>query len=158
MKRTDITALLPDIDKDILDKIMDLNGADINLAKRGLDDLRAQLSTAQEELQALKAKPADSGQEAKIQALQDELAGLKLANTLRDLREKVSKETGVPASLLTAETEEACKAQAEAIKAFKDEKPGYPQLKDAGEVRTPGSSSARDKFADWMSEAFPAKN
>lgn len=158
MKRTDITALFPDATKDQIDKIMDLAGEDVNKAKGDLATVQGQLSAAQAELQALKAKPADSGQEAKIQALQDELAGLKLANTLRDLREKVSKETGVPASLLTAETEEACKTQAEAIKAFKDEKPGYPQLKDAGEVRTPGSSSARDKFADWMSENFPAKN
>ena len=69
-------------------------------------------------------------------------------------RERVSRDTGVPASLLTAETEEACKSQAEAIKAFA--KPaGYPQVRDGGEVHGSGPSSTRDKFADWMKDNFP---
>jgi len=154
MKRTDITALLPDIDKDVLDKIMNLNGEDINRAKGELDTIKGQLSTAQTELTALKAKGTDSSTAAELQAVKDELAGLKLANSLREMREKVSKETGVPASLLTAETEEACKAQAENIKTFAagTQPDGYPHVKDSGEARGTGSTATRDKFAEWFNE------
>lgn len=154
MKRTDITALLPDIDKDVLDKIMNLNGEDITRAKGELDTIKGQLSTAQTELNALKAKGTDNSTAAELQAVKDELAGLKLANSLRELREKVSKETGVPASLLTAETEEACKAQAENIKTFAagTQPNGYPQVKDGGEARGAGSTATRDKFAEWFNE------
>lgn len=154
MKRTDITALIPDIDKDVLDKIMDLNGADITKAHGELTALQGQLSAAQTELEALKAKPAGDNSAAELQALKDELAGLKNANALRDLREKVSKDTGVPVSLLTGETEEACKSQAEAIKSFADtsKAPGYPGLPDRGEVHNPGGTSARDQFANWAKD------
>lgn len=153
MKRTDITALIPDIDKDVLDKIMDLNGADITKAHGDLTALQNQLSTAQTELAALKAKPAD-GNAAELQALKDELENMKNANALRDLREKVSKDTGVPVSLLTGETEEACKSQAEAIKNFADtsKAPGYPGLPDRGEVRPTGGVSAREQFANWAKD------
>lgn len=151
MKRTDITALLPDIDKDVLDKIMDLNGADITKARGDLTALQGQLSAAQTELEALKARPAGDSAAAEIQALRDELAGLKTANALRELREKVSKDTGVPASLLTGDTEEACKTQAEAIKSFAGGS-GYPRLPDGGESRVPNSTATRDKFAEWFNE------
>lgn len=156
MKRTDITALLPDIDKDVLDKIMDLNGQDINRAKADLNTLQGQLAAAQTEIQALKAKPGGDDSTARIQALETELAGLKNANALRDLREKVAKDAGVPASLLTGETEDACKSQAEAIKSFaaSTKAPSYPGLPDGGEVRTPGTSTARDKFAEWAKESL----
>ena len=70
-----------------------------------------------------------------------------------ELREKVSKDTGVPASLLTAETEEACKDQAEAIKANANPK-GYPSFRDGGEVQPSGTSATRDKFADWFNETM----
>lgn len=154
MKRTDITALLPDIDKDVLDKIMNLNGEDITRAKSELDAIKGQLTAAQTELTALKAKGPDNSTAAELQAVKDELAGLKLANSLRELREKVSKETGVPASLLTAETEEACKAQAENIKTFAAgaQPDGYPHVKDGGEAHGAGSTATRDKFAEWFNE------
>ena len=154
MTRADITAIFPEASREQIDKLLDLNGGDINKAKGDLSALQGQLSAAQTELQALKAKPAGQDAAAKLQALQAELDGLKTANALRDLREKVSKDTGVPASLLTAETEEACKSQAEAIKSFAGSaKPaGYPGLPDGGEVRTPSSSATRDKFAAWFNE------
>lgn len=154
MTRADITAIFPEASKEQIDKLLDMNGGDINKAKGDLSALQGQLTAAQTELQALKAKPAGEDAAAKLQALQKELEGLKSANALRDLREKVSKDTGVPASLLTAETEEACKTQAEAIKSFAGSaKPaGYPGLPDGGEVRTPSSSATRDKFAAWFNE------
>lgn len=156
MTRTDITAIFPDATKEQIDRLLDMNGGDINKAKGDLSALQGQLSAAQTELQALKAKPADGDLAQRLQAVSDELNGLKQANALRDLREKVSKDTGVPASLLTAETEEACKTQAEAIKAYA--KPGkYPPVPDGGEVRPAGGAAPRDKFAAWMEEQFPSK-
>lgn len=153
MKRTDITELFPEATKEQIDRLLDLNGADIARAKGDLEAVRGQLATAQSEIQTLKAKPAGDDSAAKIKALEDELNGMKAANTLRDLREKVSKDTGVPASLLTAETEEACKDQAEAIKAYAKPQ-GYPSFRDGGEVHPSGASATRDKFADWFNETM----
>lgn len=156
MTRTDITAIFPDATKEQIDKLLDMNGGDINKAKGDLNALQGQLTAAQTELRALKDKPADKDSAARIQALEDELAGLKNANALRDLREKVAKDAGVPASLLTGDTEDACKSQAEAIKSFaaSTKAPSYPGLPDGGEVRTPGTSTARDKFAEWAKDSL----
>ena len=40
MKRTDITELFPDATAEQIDKLMDLNGQDINKAKGELDAIR----------------------------------------------------------------------------------------------------------------------
>lgn len=160
MKRTDITALLPDVDKDVLDKIMDLHGADITKAKGDLDAVKSQLATTQTELKTLKAKPpapesgADSQVTAKVAELQAEIDALKSAATVRALRDKVSKDTGVPAELLTGDTEDACKTQAEAIQAYAKAQPGYPALKDGGEVGKAAATATRDKFAEWAKDAL----
>ena len=61
----------------------------------------------------------------KMSALQKELDDLKSANTVKAIREKVAKDTEVPIELLTADTEEACKAQADAILKFAKPK-SYP--------------------------------
>lgn len=69
----------------------------------------------------------------KAAALQAQVESLTRANTLREVRAKVSAATGVPAELLSGETEEDCTAQAAAILKFA--KPGgYPVVKDGGEV------------------------
>lgn len=148
MKRTDITALFPDATPDQIDKLMDLNGGDINRAKGELDGLKTQLTSAQEELAALKAAAPekDKLKEAtdRAEALQAELDGIKKANEAREMRDKVAKETGLPVDMmefLTGADEEACLAQAkklvERIKAG-----GYPKVKDPGEARTPGITKA----------------
>ena len=154
MKRTDITALFPDATDEQIQKIMDLNGGDINRAKEGVTALQGQLAAAQERIGQLEAR--DPG--ADYNAVKAELDALKAANALRDLRAQVSKDTGVPAELLTGDTEEACKAQAEGIKAYSKAQPpaGYPAVPDGGEVHATGKDSARDKFADWMAEHYPA--
>lgn len=155
MKRTDITALFPEATKDQLDKLLDLNGADINAAKGDLETIKGQLSAAQTELDAIKAKPpADKDLAAQLKAVQEELTGLKAANSLRELREKVGKEKGVPADLLTGETEDACKGQADSILAFAKQQPGYPALKDGGEAHEGGSTATREQFASWFNEAM----
>lgn len=79
--------------------------------------------------------------------LQKELDAMKKAAVVREIRSKVSKETGVPESLLTATTEDACKEQAEAIKAFAD--PAYPKVKDGGETPHSNKQSTRQQFAVW---------
>ena len=86
-------------------------------------------------------------------AAETELANLKKAQSVRDMRDKVSQETGVPANLLTGETEEECKAIAEAIKAYAT--PSYPNVEDRGEVHTAQQVSAnpvKRQFADWLNQ------
>ena len=87
----------------------------------------------------------------KANALQAELDGIKKANSIRELREKVAKEKNIPATLLTGETEEECNAQADAILSFA--KPNaYPAVKDSGEARTSGKKGTKEQFADWFNE------
>ena len=80
--------------------------------------------------------------------LQKQLDALKQAEKVAGIRQQVSTETGVPVNLLTADTEEACKAQAEAIKAYAN--PGYPKVKDGGEPQNHGKATTRQQFADWL--------
>ena len=101
MKRTDITELFPEATKEQIDKLLDINGADINSAKGSVTELQAKLTAAQAEIDGLKAKdPGGAVTELQTQlgAAQAELAALKAANALRDLRAKVSRDTGVPDS------------------------------------------------------------
>lgn len=88
----------------------------------------------------------------KAASLQKELDGLKQAETVRQIRAKVSQETGVPETLLTASTEEECKAQADAIKAYAD--PGYPKVKDGGESRPMNTRTTGEQFAQWFEQSF----
>lgn len=86
-------------------------------------------------------------------AAQQQLDQLTHANTLRDLRAKVSAETGVPADLLNGDTEEICHAQAAAILKFAN--PGsYPVVKDGGELTRQNSASTSQQFADWFAQAL----
>lgn len=148
MKRTDITDLFPDAPKETIDKIMDLNGADVNAVRAEVEDLRKQLTEAQ------KYKGADEElqkAQQQISQLTSELNGMKTAETIRLTREKVSGEKKVPVHLLTGETEEACAKQADLILAFKNEG-GYPQIPDGGEPSNPPNTSTRDRFAAFMSD------
>ena len=47
MKRTDITQLFPEAPKETIDKLMDLNGADVNAAKAEVENLKAQAELQQ---------------------------------------------------------------------------------------------------------------
>lgn len=146
MKRTDITDLWPEAPKEAIDKLMAINGADVNASKAEIEDLKQKLAAAAN---------SDELQKAQQQAaqLQTELDAMKAAETIRLTREKVAGEKKVPAHLLTGETEEACAKQADEILAFA--KPsGYPNIRDGGEPRNPASGATRDKFAAWASEHF----
>lgn len=144
MKRDDITALIPDAPAEVIDKIMNLNGVDINTAKNGTADLQKQLEGAQKRLTELEKRPTAET----LSALQTELDGLKASNALRDMRDAVAQEKGVPAKLLTADTKEACEAQAQSILDFAMSS-GYPAVKDGGDPGTPPNLAPRDRFAAW---------
>ena len=144
MKRTDISDLWPEAPKEAIDKLMAINGADVNASKAEIEDLKQKLAAAAN---------SDELQKARQQAeqLQTELDAMKAAETIRLTREKVAGEKKVPAHLLTGETEEACAKQADEILAFA--KPGgYPNIRDGGEPRNPPQPTTRQKFADWAKD------
>ena len=150
MKRTDITELFPEAPKETIDKIMSLNGADVNAAKAEVETLKQQLAEAQ--------KSAAGNEELKkaqqqIDQLTQELTGMKAAETIRLTREKVAGEKKVPAHLLTGETEEACAKQADEILAFAQPS-GYPQVRDGGEVPITPKRTTREKFAEWAKDSL----
>lgn len=102
------------------------------------EEVATKSSEANTELEETKAKMA---------ALESQLAEMTKNNEVRAMKERVSSETGVPVSLLTAETEEACKAQAEGILAFSGTKAKYPTTKDGGETTPPTSSTKEEILA-----------
>ena len=152
MKRTDITGLFPDATAEQVNALMDINGADINSAKAGLGDLQTQLATANATIEQLRANAANVEElTTKATSLETELNALKASNAIRDMRDKVSKATGVPASLLTGETEEDCTAQAHGIVDFA--KPSaYPVIRDGGEVNATQKATPKDAFVDWFNQ------
>ena len=142
MKRTDITEIFPEATKEQIDKLMNINGADINAAKSEIDSFKKSFTEQSGE----KLTEAQK----QIEALTSELNGMKNAETIRLMREKVAAEKKVPANLLSGETEEVCAKQADDILAFA--KPSYPKVSDRGEVQNPPSSSVREQFAQWASD------
>ena len=157
MTRAEIATIFPDASDEQISNLLNINGADINKAKSGLDALRNQLSAAQAEAARLKDGPTAEKLQAEIDranGLQQQLDAYKQSDTLRQIREKVDVEKKIPVTLLTGETEEACAQQADAILAFA--KPGsYPAVPDGGEP-TGGSGAAktRDSFAGWFEQKF----
>ena len=149
MKRTDITDMFPEATPEQIDRLMGINGADINAAKRGIEDLQTQLAAAKDQLNT----PSDELKAAQKQAkdLQAEIDKMKAAEGIRTMREQVATANGVPAALLTGSTEEDCTAQAQAIMAFAKNNGGYPVVRDAGEMKfAPQKKETRDQFAEWF--------
>ena len=87
----------------------------------------------------------------RAEKLQAELSAMKHTEEIRTIRDKVAQTTGVPANLLSGETEEACTEQANAILSFKSEAP-YPTIKDGGEVQMNTKVDARTAFNEWASK------
>ena len=115
------------------------------------EDLKAKAAKYDEAEEANKSELQKATERANN--LESELAALKKENEVRVMRETVSKETGIPSNLLTGDTEEACKAQAEAIKAFAQPS-SYPKVKDGGEISTNHAGSTKQQFADFMSKVL----
>ncbi len=79
---------------------------------------------------------------------------MKNAEKIRGVREKVSKETGVPAELLSGTDEDSCKAQAEAIRKYAGAN-AYPDVGDGGRTQQNAKpESAADMFASWFSRSL----
>lgn len=76
-----------------------------------------------------------------------ELDALNAANTQRDMRARVAASTGVPVELLTADTEEACTAQAQAALKFAKPVNSYPDVRDGEPYLAPSAPN-------YAAEAF----
>ena len=113
-------------------------------------ELKAKASKLDEMEEAKKTELQKASEKAA--ALKSELDALKKANEIRGIREEVAKSMNVPTDLLTADTKEACEAQAKSLLAFASAKQGYPALKDSGEVSHAGNASTRDLFASFVSD------
>lgn len=148
MKRTDITELFPEAPKEAIDKIMSLNGADVNAAKAEVESLRQQLEEAQRNAES-SGLLAEARKQ--IETLTGELEGMKNAESIRLMREKIASAKKVPVGLLTGETEEACAKQADDILAFA-RPTDYPDVRDGGESAGLPKQSTRDQFADYMTK------
>ena len=134
--------------KAAIDAIMAENGKDIEAQKATIasltserDGLKSQLETAQGWEQKYNAE---------VPALTSQRDELQNKINIRDARDKVSADTGVPANLLTGNTEEECKAQADNILKWHGAQPKYPATNDGGEQTTPTGGTTREQFADWL--------
>lgn len=89
----------------------------------------------------------------RAEKLESELAAMKKAAEVREIRDKVAQEKGVPVALLTAETEDACREQADGILSFA--RPAeYPVLRDSGEIQGTVKGSTKQQFAEWANQAL----
>ena len=89
------------------------------------------------------------------ESLKKELAGMKEQEKIRGIRKKVSGDTGVPEDLLTGDSEEDCKAQAEAILKFaKGSK--YPGVKET-EHKTKSTSAEDSEYRELAGQIFGRK-
>lgn len=140
-------AKLPDA---AIDAIMAENGKDINAAKAEVKQMEKDLEKAKADLAAAKNGDPEELQKAKDEAAQykNELDGMKLAESLRVMREKVSKAKNIPVDLLTGDTEELCNAQADQILAFA-KVPAAPNLPNPGEPGGAAKPNTAQQFADW---------
>lgn len=130
--QTEVDAIISDRLKREREKYADYS--DLKTKAGQFDELTKAHGEAQKQAEDLKAK----------------LAALQKIVDTRDVRDKVSAETGVPVALLTAETEEDCKKQAEGILAFRGTAPKYPTVADGGEVGKTGGGTTRQQFAAWF--------
>lgn len=129
-----------------LDKIVGERLARDRAKYADYDDLKAKAAKYDEFEEANKTELQKQTERA--DALQAELDGMKAAESIRAIRETVAQEMEIPANLLTGNTEEECKAQATAIKAYAT--PGYPKVRDGGEPQKTHGRSTREQFAEWL--------
>lgn len=157
MKRTDITALFPEATDDQVNALMKIHGDDVNNAKKTVEELQNSLAEAQKALEvAQKDTSAKDLEEAmaKLSELQTEIDQRNAADALREIRETVANDVGVPVSLLTGNTKEECESQAKSIIDFASAKQQYPIVRDGGETHTDIKPTTRQQFAEWANAAF----
>lgn len=123
----------------------------------GFDELKAKAAKLDELEEASKSELQKATEKA--EALEAELNGLKKAESVRDIRDKVATETGVPAAMLhqiaelaTKDDEDSFKALANIMIDYAKNNGGYPVVKDGGEVTNTTKLSTRQQFAEWFED------
>jgi len=116
----------------------------------GFEELKAKAEKYDQLEEANKSELQKASE--RVASLEAQLDALNKAKEVEEMREKVATEIGVPAKLLTADTEEACIEQANAIKEYAT--PAYPTIRDAGEIRGTSKADTRTQFAEWATQAF----
>lgn len=141
------------LSKSAIDAIMAEHGKDIEAQKTTIntltgerDGLQTKLTEAQNRLSS--AQDWEEKYNTDTQNLQGQISALQKDINTRNARDKVSADTGVPANLLTGDTEESCKAQADAILAWRGAQPKYPSTNDGGEPAGGGGGGIHDA---WLS-------
>ena len=116
------------------------------------EEIKAKAAKYDEQTEANKSELQKATERA--QALEAELNGLKKAESIRAIREKVAREAGIPTSslaLITGDTEETCLEQAKLIQSIL--KPNaYPQVPDGGEPQNTNKGSAREDFKAFAAQ------
>lgn len=110
------------------------------------DELKAKAAKFDEMEEANKSELEKAREKAT--ALEEKLKGIEKAESIRQMKEKVSEATGVPVSLITAEAEDEAMEQAQAIKQYAT--PNYPTVRDSGETNPVNKAKTRDQFAEWF--------
>ena len=88
----------------------------------------------------------------KANSLQKELDGIKAAQQLREMREKIANENNVPIEFLTGTTEEECNQQAEKVKEMLSASGVPVKVVDGGEILNPGKQTSGQIFEKWAKE------
>ena len=112
------------------------------------EDLKAKASKF-DEIEAANKSELEKANE-KLKAVTAELEGMKKAQELSALRTKIATENNVPVELITATTEDECKAQALKVRELTSAN-GIPvSVSDGGEVVRTGKVDNRTAFANWV--------
>ena len=129
-----------------LDKIVQERVGRERAKFEGYEDLKAKAQKFDEMEEARKSELQKAQERA--DAAEAQLKKMQHDKDIQAMRTKVASEKGVPAELLTGETEEACSTQADNILKFAKTN-GYPAVKDGGEAGKVGKNSTREQFAAW---------
>ena len=121
------------------------------------DDLKTKAAECDKQQEESKTE-LQKAQE-KSAKLQEKVDRMEKAGKIRDIRDKVSHDTGVPVELLTGEDEESCSKQAANILKFaKGSKyPGVKEVKDEGKNKGP-SSETTGEFKELAEQIFGRKD
>ena len=117
----------------------------------GFEDFKAKAQKYDEQEEANKSELQKAQERAT--ELEEKLKKKEHEESIREMKKKIADELKVPADLLTGETEDECRTQAQAIMSFATSQ-GYPTVKDAGESNPVNKKSTRDQFKEWAEQNF----
>ena len=117
----------------------------------GFEDFKAKAQKFDEQEEANKTELQKAQERA--EELEAKLKKKEHEETIRQMKKQVAEEFKVPADLLTGETEDDCRTQAQAIMSFATSQ-GYPTVKDGGESNPIHKKTTRDSFKEWAENNF----